>query len=289
MFLCGNLNFSLDLFHFQMNMAAARRHVDEGDLNFVLKRLGERGKEAELVKKRNYHVTGPTLKRLTEFFMECTENQVIARPYGSVAEDLMCLSPDDYGDTDIMVFPSSEAFLIHEEVVDHSLESPLYVRINAGDHPVLQSCLVEGTEYLATLALKNFHPAIYGSKACELMHHFTCCLRIFSKDDLKHSLQIVANWKNEKTSPAFTTDCMESSDTLHRQLQNMTESKRLHSLNSAEWEWFLGAICRARVVEYTREHAAVMDDFLQYMSELQESLTKRGPDDTLRRLSSLPT
>ena len=82
---------------------------------------------------------------------------------------------------------------------------------------------------------------------------------------------------------------MESSDTLHRQLQNMTESKRLHSLNSAEWEWFLGAICRARVVEYTREHAAVMDDFLQYMSELQESLTERGPDDTLRRLSSLPT
>ena len=279
MFFCGNLNFSLDFFHFQMNMAAARRHVDEGDLNFVFKRLGERGKEAELVKKRNDHVTGPTLERLTEFFMECTENQVIARPYGSVAEDLMCLSPDDYGNTDIMVFPSSEAFLIHEEVVDHSLESPLHVRIRAGDHPVLQSCLVEGTEYLATLALKNFHPAIYGSKACELMHHFTCCLRIFSKDDLKHSLQIVANWKNEKTSPAFTTDCMESSDTLHRQLQNMTESKRLHSLNSAEWEWFLGAICRARGVEYTREHAAVMDDFLQYMSELQESLTKRGPDD----------
>ena len=141
MFFRGNLNFSLDLFHFQMNMAAARRHIDEGDLNFVFKCLGERGKKAELVKKRNDHVTGPTLERLTEFFMECTENQVIARPYGSVAEDLMCLSPDDYGNTDIMVFPSSEAFLIHEEVVDHSLKSPLHVRIRAGDHPILQSCL----------------------------------------------------------------------------------------------------------------------------------------------------
>ena len=90
-------------------MAAARQHVDEGDLNFVFKRLGERGKEAELVKKKIDHVIGPFLEQLTEYSMELTENQVIVRPYGSAAEDLKCLSPDDYGDTDVMVFPSSEA------------------------------------------------------------------------------------------------------------------------------------------------------------------------------------
>ena len=43
-------------------MAAARQHVDEGELNFVFKRLGERGKEAELVKKKHDHVTGPILE-----------------------------------------------------------------------------------------------------------------------------------------------------------------------------------------------------------------------------------
>lgn len=50
-------------------MAAARQHVDEGDLNFVFKRLGERGKEAELVKKKNDHVIEPFLEQLTEYFM----------------------------------------------------------------------------------------------------------------------------------------------------------------------------------------------------------------------------
>lgn len=52
-----------------MNMAAARQHVDEGDLNFVFKRLGERGKEVELVKKKNDHVIEPFLEQLTEYFM----------------------------------------------------------------------------------------------------------------------------------------------------------------------------------------------------------------------------
>ena len=244
-------------------MAAARQHVDEGDLNFVFKRLGERGKEAELVKKKNDHVVGPIFEQLTEYSMKLTENQVIVRPYGSAAEDLKCLSPDDYGDTDVMVFPSSEALLIHEEMVDHPLESPLRVRIRAGDHPVLQSCLVEDTEYLATSALKNFHPAIYGSIVSKLFDYFTRSWSVFSKDDPEQFLPIVASWKNEKTSPAFSIHCMESVDTFQRQLENMTEAKRLHSLNSAEYEWFVSAICRARGVEYTREHAAVLDEYLQ--------------------------
>ena len=263
-------------------MAAARQHVDEGDLNFVFKRLGERGKEAELMKKRNEHVNGPTLELLTEHFIELTENQVIIRHYGSAAEDLKCLSPDDYGDTDVMVFPSSEVFLIHEEMVDHPLESPLHVRIRASDHPVLQSCLVEGTEYLATSALKNFHPAIYGNKVSKLFDFLTnYAIRAFSEDDPKQFLPIVASWKNEKTSPAFAVHGVESIATLHQQLQNMTETKRLHSLNSAEWEWTWAAACEAMGVEYTREHAAVLDDFLQHASELQESLTKRGIDGIL--------
>ena len=194
-------------------MAAARQHVDEGDLNFVFKRLGERGKEAELMKKINEHVNGPTSELLTEHFMELTENQVIIRHYGSAAEDLKCLSPDDYGDTDIMVFPSSEVFLIHEEMVDHPLESPLHVRIRASDHPVLQSCLVEGTEYLATSALKNFHPAIYGNKVSKLFDCLTnYAIRAFSKDDPKQCLPIVASWKNEKTSPAFSVHDFPSVD-----------------------------------------------------------------------------
>ena len=91
----------------------------------------------------------------------------------------------------------------------------------------------------------------------------------------QYSPRMIPSWKNEKTSPAFSIHCMESVDTFHRQLENMTETKRLHSLNSAEWEWLCVAKCAERGVEYTREHAAVLDEYLQYMSELQESLTKR--------------
>ena len=83
--------------------------------------------------------------------------------YGSMAEELNYRQDfEDPGDFDLMIFPTSENMMVHEEMIEYLPENPMHVKIKGVDHPVLRSCLVEDTEYVATSALKNFHPAIYG-------------------------------------------------------------------------------------------------------------------------------
>lgn len=78
--------------------------------------------------------------------------------YGSVAENLettLC------GDLDVMISPNSKNSMIKEEMIEFLPGNPLYVRIKGINHPALHSCLVEGTEYVATSALRNYHPLIF--------------------------------------------------------------------------------------------------------------------------------
>ena len=87
--------------------------------------------------------------------------QVRFQLYGSSAEDLHV---DVFPDLDVMIFPTADELMIDDELIEYCFPSnPLHVRIRGTGHPVLQSCLAENTEYVATLALKNFHPAIFGS------------------------------------------------------------------------------------------------------------------------------
>ena len=85
--------------------------------------------------------------------------QVRFQLYGSSAEDLhVGVSPD----FDFMIFPTADESMIDDELIEYFPSNPLYVRIRGTGHPVLQSCLAENTEYVATSALKNCHPAIFG-------------------------------------------------------------------------------------------------------------------------------
>lgn len=65
--------------------------------------------------------------------------------YESAAEDLKCEEHDDVGDVDIMMFPNSDNLLIHEELIEYSLQNPLHVKIKGADHPVLKFCCVKDT------------------------------------------------------------------------------------------------------------------------------------------------
>ena len=89
------------------------------------------------------------------------QQQVRLQLYGSSAEDLHA---DVFPDLDVVIFPTADELLIDDEQIEYCFPSnPLHVRIRGTGHPVLQSCLVENAEYVATSALKNFHPAIFGS------------------------------------------------------------------------------------------------------------------------------
>ena len=102
-----------------------------------------------------------------EFFEMMTEDlrrkqqQVRFQLYGSSAEDLHA---DVYPDLDVVIFPTADELMIDDELIEYCFPTnPLHVRIRGTGHPVLQSCLAENSEYVATSALKNFHPAIFGS------------------------------------------------------------------------------------------------------------------------------
>ena len=85
--------------------------------------------------------------------------QVRFQLYGSSAEDLHV---DVLPDFDFMIFPTADGLMIDDELIEYFPSNPLYVRIRGTAHPVLQSCLAENREYVATSALKNCHPAIFG-------------------------------------------------------------------------------------------------------------------------------
>lgn len=97
-----------------------------------------------------------------EFFEDIRRKQpqVKFQLYGSSAEDLHV---DVFPDLDVVVFPTADELMIDDELIEYCFPSnPLHVRIRGTGHPVLRSCLTENTEYVATSALKNFHPAIFG-------------------------------------------------------------------------------------------------------------------------------
>ena len=261
------------------------RHFVE-EMNLVFKCLGERGREAQLVKEHDEKFLSFLLGKLTEASTKFTEKKLVVRPYGSAAEDLKCLSPENYGDIDIMVFPTTDSLIIHEDMLEYLPENPLYVRIRASDHPEFHSCLVEGTEYLATSALKNFDPAIYGSKSSEWFDYLKYSLSIVS-DDRSPSLQFVCSWKNKEVGPAFTIDSKQWFGTTLEQLQNMTESKKGCSCELADWEGLASSMFNANGMEYTREHASVTEDLLSCVGESQASLIESGSDGFIRGLSTL--
>ena len=101
-----------------------------------------------------------------EFFEMMTKDlrrkqqQVRLQLYGSSAEDLHA---DVFPDLDVVIFPTADELMIDDELIEYCFPTnPLHVRIRGTGHPVLQSCLAENTEYVATSALKNCHPAIFG-------------------------------------------------------------------------------------------------------------------------------
>ena len=107
-----------------------------------------------------------------QFFLEVTDlnlqikseilryrgKQVKIQLYGSSVEDLNVDLVPDY---DVMIFPTSDNLTIDDELIEYLPSNAMHVRIKGADNPLLQSCLVDNTGYVATSALKNFHPAIY--------------------------------------------------------------------------------------------------------------------------------
>ena len=259
-------------------MDATGEGAKSQELNFIFKSLGEQGKEAHMVwKERHEHVSSYVLERLSELLSKTSTNRITVRPYGSAAEDLKCLEPNDIGDVDIMIFPNSDNLMINEELLEYSLDNPLHVRITGGNHPVLQSCLVEDTEYVATSALKNFHPAIYGSASPHLADRITRVFQAMPGGKLSPISQVKAHLKNTASSPAVTVNyALQSFGTISENRKGLNDQRNVSYVDPAEWEWMAHLNCVARGIDYSRQHAELLSDFLQFMNELELSLHQNG-------------
>ena len=181
---------------------ASAEDAETQELNLIFKSLGKRGPD----EKELYESLVELMGKLSKDMSMISGNHIMAQIYGSTAEDLKSRRGEfRFGDFDIMAFPTSDNLMIRDELIEYLPENPLHVRIKATDHPVFQSCLVEGTEYVATTILKNFHPAIYGSLGSLL----TACLQLVSRvEDINYilpkSLPLTIHPKNNESSPALT-------------------------------------------------------------------------------------
>ena len=150
--------FSLSLILRQM---ASSEDSENQHLSHLYKCLA-----AEVDEKKRLRAFSWQSSLAEEFFEMMTKDlrrkqqQVRFQLYGSSAEDLHA---DVFPDLDVVIFPTADELMIDDELIEYCFPSnPLHVKIRGTGHPVLQSCLAENTEYVATSALKNCHPAIFG-------------------------------------------------------------------------------------------------------------------------------
>ncbi|XP_073227413.1 uncharacterized protein [Porites lutea] len=246
------------------------------DLNLIYKSLGELESEGEKWKEYTENVTSFILENLSKILGKTTENRVMFRPYGSAAEDLKCQDPNDVGDVDIVIFPTADNLAIDEELIEYLPDNVMHVRIKGAGHPVLQSCLVEDTEYVATSALKNFHPAIYGSASPHIVDFVSNMIQVMSRKEFIPALQFTCELKNKTTSPAVTLNFAQSFGSVLEELEQMKDDKNRPTLDASVLEFFAQWFCDKRGVEYTREHVEAVNDLLKLVKDLNVSVRERG-------------
>ena len=168
--------------------------VNTEELNFIFEALGERGQETQtgfeyfnLLNKVYQHICGRVMEKGFQFQF-----------YGSTAEGLQCTKIGELGDVDIMIFPISDSLMIHHELIEYLPGHPLHVRIKGVDHPVLRSCLVDDTEYVATADLKKFLPVIFPERSERQ------ALKMF--EVIRSIFPIHSQITNQMTSAAATLD-----------------------------------------------------------------------------------
>ena len=239
------------------------------ELSLQFESLGEQGNDARKWREHTQTVLFYFLKQLSKLLEERSENGILFRPYGSAAEDLKCIEPDDVGDVDIVIYPNSDNLMIHEELIEYLPENPMHVRIKGADHPVLKSCLVEDTEYVATSVLKTFHPAIYGRSVSNLLNIIIFAtawpLMMMMTPELSSLLESTYQLKNKEASPALT---FSFSWPLNRQPNNLFHVYREGLKRMAH------SFCK---LTGTEEHAKVINDFIQLSNELYMYLDSKRP------------
>ena len=228
--------------------------MENKELNSILRSTGQQSETGRQVKEYTENVLFHVLNRHSD--QKATRFQ----PYGSAAEDLKCVQPSDIGDVDVVIFPVSENLMVHEDMIEYS-ENPMHVRIKGTDHPVLQSCLLEGTEYVATSALKNFHPGIFGSSVSQFPTFLGHTTQLMSRKETSSFGRSHYHVKNNITSPALTVNFEKAfDDTLSECFQSLKDPQDVANFDSTSLESMVLRMCTARELDFARAYSEVANE-----------------------------
>ena len=241
-------------------------------LNALFRSMGQRGIEGELWKEHTEHCVVYILRGVSKILSRIGNNSMMFQAYGSAAEDLKSMAPNDVGDLDIVITPSSDALIIQDEMIEYS-ENPMHVRIKAVGHKNLRSCVVGDTQYLPSSALKNFHSAIYGKSAPYFMKTVIQMLQVMSRTK---EMKVALDWKNRDGSSAFQIDYKQHFGAMSSEIERLSNPNTLINIDVADWEWFIHALCCLRGVEYSKEHVRVFKEYYDYAKEVQMSFFEKG-------------
>ncbi|XP_068709349.1 uncharacterized protein [Montipora foliosa] len=170
--------------------------------------------------------------------------------------------------------------MINDELIEYLPNNPGYVRIKGADHPLLQSCLVEGTEYVASSALRNFHPAIYEESASHIHNLIISAIQRVSSQDFSSIVQSTSQLTKNENSPATTLDFQRNRHgSIFEPIQRTENQIAAQDIRTAEWEWLVIGLYKAMGIPYTRKHAKVMDDVTQFMNDIGIALSSQGLND----------
>ena len=107
-------------------MDATKEDEKAKELNSLFKSVGQQWQEVYEELKRNRAEYNCLLDHISEVLSKVNpESQITLRPYGSAAEGLKCLEPNDIGDVDIMAFPTSENLIIPENCLEYSPDAQM--------------------------------------------------------------------------------------------------------------------------------------------------------------------
>ena len=239
------------------------------DLHVIFKMLGDRGQEGECWKKYTENILVNMCHLIPEYLnLAGLENCFLLRLYGSGIEDLKSLAADNVGDLDIVITSKSEDLLIHDEMIEYLPQRPLHVRIKGRDHPLLQSCLVEGTPYVSTSAIKNLHPLIYGTSAS----HWFKLIDSFCQGASRGLLgqDVDAEFKNKEARPAAQVEFKQWFGPLSGRLENMSD------LDPTEYEWVIHYLLVVKGLKYTKEMAEIFYEFIAFANERKMCWREKG-------------
>ena len=238
----------------KIKMARTGGDLQTKELNALFKALGEEEDEGKEWKEL-YRLMGDFLQLL-----EIVARVSIAyRIYGSESENLKCYFPGDIGDMDVMTFMNSDDYIVHEELLEYLPENPLHVRIKGASHPVFKSCLVEGKEYVATSALRNFHPAIFPGDSSPQRLIF---MSTFINQFINPRFNRIFLPRNVRNSPAVTMNFAGSFGSISEMFEVARGPNFWSSFDiPAAFDMLGFMICKAFDVDYTRQLADRFKDF----------------------------